>query len=331
MEANREAAETCVVRAEEALREHDFAKTLRLLVKAKSLYPLDNLEAKIRAVSAKVPVDEELASTPVSPGDVGDAQARKRAREEQGVEAGSKKAAGESPAGTDVSAATTTDAAAAADPPPPEYDWQTSGHEWLGAYVARMFGKRTAVGRITKWVPPEEEDGALFHVDHLDGDEEDLEDYEVTEARRACSPMCSRPQPHAIEPATPCTQVSEAMERYKGTGHCRLAAEREVKRGAAEAAKLAKAGAKAEAKAAEKLLKAQAAAAAKAEKGAAKEAREAERKREREGKQAEKSEKQQKQQAMPKTLTLTLALTLTLTTDPDPDPDPNPDLDLDPG
>ena len=281
MEANREAAETCVVRAEEALREHDFAKTLRLLVKAKSLYPLDNLEAKIRAVSAKVPsaVDEELASTPVSPGDVGDAQARKRAREEQGVEAGSKKAAGEgeSPAGTDVSAATTTDAAAPADPPPPEYDWQTSGHEWLGAYVARMFGKRTAVGRITKWVPPEEEDGALFHVDHLDGDEEDLEDYEV----------------------------SEAMERYKGTGHCRLAAEREAKRGAAEAAKLAKAGAKAEAKAAEKLLKAQAAAAAKAEKGAAKEAREAERKREREGKEAEKSDKQQKQQAMPTTLTLT--------------------------
>ena len=47
MEANREAAETCVVRAEAALREQDFAKTLRLLVKAKSLYPLDNLEAEI--------------------------------------------------------------------------------------------------------------------------------------------------------------------------------------------------------------------------------------------------------------------------------------------
>jgi hypothetical protein len=170
MEANREAAETCVVRAEAALREHDFVKTLHLLVKAKSLYPLDNLEAKIRAISSKVS-PEELAS----PGE-------KRAREEQGEEAGSKKAAaaGESPAGTDVSAATTTDAAAQADPPAPEYEWQTSGHEWLGAYVARMFGKRTAVGRITKWVPADAEDGALFHVDHLDGDEEDLEDYEVS-------------------------------------------------------------------------------------------------------------------------------------------------------
>ena len=33
--------------------------------------------------------------------------------------------------------------------------------------------------------------GALFHVDHLDGDEEDLEDYEVTDAHPACNPMCS--------------------------------------------------------------------------------------------------------------------------------------------
>ena len=128
-------------------------------------------QAKIRAVSSKVSssaaVDEEPASsTPGTPGDAGDAQARKRAREEQGEEAGAKKAAaaaaGESPAGTDVSAAT-TDAAAPAEAPAPEYEWQTSGHAWLGAYVARMFGKRTAVGRITKWVPPDAEDGALFH------------------------------------------------------------------------------------------------------------------------------------------------------------------------
>ena len=188
MEANRDGAETCVVRAEAALREQDFAKALRLLVKAKGLYPLDNLDAKIRAVSAKVPAaaDEERASTPVPPGDVGDALARKRAREEEGAEAGSKKpaavvaaavdATSQSPAGTDISAAsassagyppsaassaTTADAGAPAEPPPPEYDWQTSGHEWIGAFVARTFGKRTAVGRITKWVPPDEEDGAL--------------------------------------------------------------------------------------------------------------------------------------------------------------------------
>ena len=59
MEANRDGAETCVVRAEAALREQDFAKALRLLVKAKGLYPLDNLDAKIRAVSSKVPAAAE--------------------------------------------------------------------------------------------------------------------------------------------------------------------------------------------------------------------------------------------------------------------------------
>ena len=37
----------------------------------------------------------------------------------------------------------------------------------MGLFVARMFGKRTAVGRITKWVPADGEDGALFLVDYL--------------------------------------------------------------------------------------------------------------------------------------------------------------------
>ena len=39
-----------------------------------------------------------------------------------------------------------------------------------------------AVGQITKWLPPDGEDGALFKAVHLDGDEEDLEDHEVVEA-----------------------------------------------------------------------------------------------------------------------------------------------------
>ena len=40
------------------------------------------------------------------------------------------------------------------------YAWQAEGHEWVGLFVARMFGKRTAVGRIKKWVPADGEDGA---------------------------------------------------------------------------------------------------------------------------------------------------------------------------
>ena len=41
---------------------------------------------------------------------------------------------------------------------PPEDDgqeWQHEGHEWIGAFVARPFGRNVAVvGRIDKWLPP---------------------------------------------------------------------------------------------------------------------------------------------------------------------------------
>ena len=39
-----------------------------------------------------------------------------------------------------------------------------------------------AVGQITKWLPPDGEDGALFHVRHDDGDEEDLDEEEAAVA-----------------------------------------------------------------------------------------------------------------------------------------------------
>lgn len=81
MEANKDAAEQCVVRAEAALLANDTAGALRLLVKGKSLYPLAGLEAKIFAVSCKADA-MGTASVPASPGEVGDAQARKREREE---------------------------------------------------------------------------------------------------------------------------------------------------------------------------------------------------------------------------------------------------------
>ena len=52
MEANREAAVQCVARAETALLENDFARALRLFVKAQSLYPLEGLATKIEAAQA---------------------------------------------------------------------------------------------------------------------------------------------------------------------------------------------------------------------------------------------------------------------------------------
>ena len=52
MEANREAAVQCVARAEAALLESDYARALRLFVKARSLYPLEGLATKIESAQA---------------------------------------------------------------------------------------------------------------------------------------------------------------------------------------------------------------------------------------------------------------------------------------
>eukprot|EP00966_Prymnesium_polylepis_P302382 6985880-Prymnesium_polylepis.1 len=63
-------------------------------------------------------------------------------------------------------------------------EWLSSGHELLGARVARPFGKRCALGTISKWVDADEAEGdpALFRAEHDDGDEEDLEEEEVRAA-----------------------------------------------------------------------------------------------------------------------------------------------------
>jgi hypothetical protein len=50
--------------------------------------------------------------------------------------------------------------------------WIREGHAWLGRRVARHFGKRLAVGTVTKWARADGDDFALWHVVHDDGDEE---------------------------------------------------------------------------------------------------------------------------------------------------------------
>ncbi len=59
-------------------------------------------------------------------------------------------------------------------------EWLTTGSEYIGRYVKRKFGKKKAIiGVIIGWLPPDGEDMALWHVEHVDGDEEDLEEFEV--------------------------------------------------------------------------------------------------------------------------------------------------------
>ena len=52
MEGNREAAAEWVARAEAALLESDYARALRLFVKAQTLYPLEGLATKIESAQA---------------------------------------------------------------------------------------------------------------------------------------------------------------------------------------------------------------------------------------------------------------------------------------
>lgn len=68
----------------------------------------------------------------------------------------------------------------AVEEPPSTSDYKTDGSEFLGRQVLRRFGKRTVLGTISSWLPAEGADPPLWHVHHLDGDEEDLELHEVT-------------------------------------------------------------------------------------------------------------------------------------------------------
>ena len=107
-----------------------------------------------------------------------------------------------------------------------ESEWLTEGHEWLGRRVMRTFGKKRqryflatikgcarappncasrpsrtlptgpppdarARSLRRRWVPEKEEgDLLLFHAVHDDGDEEDLEDFEVSAYSRATHGAC---------------------------------------------------------------------------------------------------------------------------------------------
>ena len=60
-----------------------------------------------------------------------------------------------------------------------EYDWQLTGHRFIGERVSRIYPSGlTAIGTVQKYLPPDGDDEALFHILHDDGDKEDLDGYE---------------------------------------------------------------------------------------------------------------------------------------------------------
>lgn len=62
--------------------------------------------------------------------------------------------------------------------------WLSRGHRWVGRRVRRFFDVSDGFldGTIARWLPASGDDAALWHVVHDDGDEEDLEAYEVRAA-----------------------------------------------------------------------------------------------------------------------------------------------------
>ena len=61
--------------------------------------------------------------------------------------------------------------------------WRTTGHEWIGASVRRVFDGEGTNAKVVKWIGADrQEDVALWHIRHDDGDEEDLEEREMHEA-----------------------------------------------------------------------------------------------------------------------------------------------------
>ena len=60
-----------------------------------------------------------------------------------------------------------------------EYDWQLTGHRFIGERVSMIYSNGlTAIGTVQKYLPPDGDDEALFHILHDDGDKEDLDGYE---------------------------------------------------------------------------------------------------------------------------------------------------------
>lgn len=56
-----------------------------------------------------------------------------------------------------------------------EDEWQDTGHPWIGSTVLRFFDGQPVQAAVTKWLPPSDDESALWHLEHSDGDQEDLE------------------------------------------------------------------------------------------------------------------------------------------------------------
>jgi Williams-Beuren syndrome DDT (WSD), D-TOX E motif len=85
------------------------------------------------------------------------------------------------------------------------FEWRTEGSEHLGTAVRRKFSWAPGgytTGRVTGWISADENEGqALWHVVHLDGDEEDLEEDELLAAQALAAAAAAAEEQERAEAA----------------------------------------------------------------------------------------------------------------------------------
>ena len=101
-------------------------------------------------------------------------------------------------------------------------DGQTTGHPYIGQRVAVLHDGTISRGTIRMWVPANEDaddDPALFHMVHDDGDDEDLEEFEVEAAiKRAARRTAGSPRKARSEPVYETQTVEFKPTPTQGSG-----------------------------------------------------------------------------------------------------------------
>ena len=105
------------------------------------------------------------------------------------------------------------------DSPPPE-GWLTSGHRWVGRRVRRFFELEGDFfdGTVSRWLPADGEDEPLWHMVHDDGDEEDLEEFEMRRALVSYTEGWEREMEETAYQAALARGADEAKGRGGGGG-----------------------------------------------------------------------------------------------------------------
>jgi len=94
-------------------------------------------------------------------------------------------------------------------------EWQTSEHEWIGRRVTRVIDGIELDARVTKWIPADGTDPALWHVLHDDGDEEDLDEAEMQAALEAFEQRTSKRKAPSSSKATSSSKAASQPKKPK--------------------------------------------------------------------------------------------------------------------